>query len=46
MIKDFLWKTFENTGNIEAYMVYKEIGKKDKTLNQKKIAEDEIAISK
>jgi len=25
MLKDFLWKTFEYTGNIENYMFFKEL---------------------
>lgn len=29
MLKDFLWEAFESTGNIEAYIFYKEIETSD-----------------
>lgn len=25
MLKDFIWKTFEKTGNLSAYLLYKEM---------------------
>lgn len=45
MLRDFLWNTFENTGNIEAYLVLKEMVE-NKATDQEEIIEDEVAISK
>jgi hypothetical protein len=28
MLKEFAWRTFEDTGNIDSYMFYKELEKK------------------
>lgn len=44
MLTDFLWDTFESTGNIEAYLALKQITEK-KTSDQEEIAE-EIPIIK
>mgnify|MGYP000844851099 FL=1 len=30
MLKEFLWKAFEKTGNLDAYVFYKEIDRKSK----------------
>ena len=30
MLREFMWKMFENTGNIEPYMFFKEIEEKGK----------------
>ncbi len=46
MLKDFVWKTFEFTGDIDNYMFFKEIEEKNKVLNESRIAEDEVATSK
>jgi len=43
MLKDFLWKAFEYTGNIDSYIFYKEIEEKDRAINERKIAEEEAA---
>jgi len=45
MLKDFAWKAFESTGDIEAYKFYKEIEQKSKLLNETKIAEEEAATT-
>lgn len=46
MLKEFIWRTFANTGNIDAYVFYKEIEEKSKEMIEGKIAEEEVAISK
>jgi hypothetical protein len=46
MLKEFAWKAFENIGDIDYYMLFKEIDQKCKVLDERKIAEDEAAISK
>lgn len=46
MLKEFSWKTFEDTGDIEAYMVYKQVLGKNASDNINVIAQEEIAISK
>ena len=45
MLKDFFWEVFKNSGNIEAYMCYKEL---DEVLNIKEESftiKDEVALS-
>lgn len=42
---DFVWNAFESTGSISAYSFYKEIGEKNKVLQERQTAEDEVAIS-
>jgi len=46
MLKDFVWKTFENTGDIGSYMFLKEIEEKNRNMDARKIAEEEVATSK
>lgn len=51
MLKEFSWRTFEATGNIEAYIVYKQVREKDEGFKaidfmDKLFAHQEIAISK
>lgn len=43
MLMEFIWKTFENTGNIESYIFYKEIEKNSNAVHERKIAEEEAA---
>lgn len=45
MLKEFAWKTFENTGSIDSYIFYKEIEEKNKAVAESRIAEEEAAIS-
>lgn len=44
MLKEFLWKTFEYTGNIDSYMLFREIEHKKGTVNERVLAEEEVAI--
>jgi YqzL-like protein len=43
MLKEFLWETFKKTGNIEAYVFYKEIEESDKTLSEVEKNNEEVA---
>lgn len=43
MLKEFVWRTFENTGNVDAYIFYKEIEERNKVPAFNNIAEDEAA---
>ena len=45
MLRDFAWKTFENTGNIDAYVFLKEIEEKNKIISERNVPEEEVAIS-
>jgi hypothetical protein len=45
MLRDFAWKAFESTGDIEAYKFYKEIQKNANSINESKIAEEEAATT-
>lgn len=45
LLKEFAWRVFERTGNINAYMFYKDIQNNDVALNEKNLAEEEVAIS-
>ena len=45
MLKDFLWSLFERTGNIEAYLLYREIVKKEKIEVEQFITEQDMAIN-
>lgn len=45
MLKEFLWKAFEKTGNIDAYVFYKEMEEKSKALDEGMITREEVAIS-
>ncbi len=46
MLKEFAWRAFENTGNIDSYMFYREVEDKIKLFSEGKIAEEEAATSK
>ena len=46
MFKEFIWRTFEDTGDIDFYVFYKEFEGKNKAGKDKFIAEEEAAISK
>jgi hypothetical protein len=35
MLREFVWKTFENTGSIDAYVFYKEIEEKNQLIKDK-----------
>lgn len=45
MLKEFVWRAFEYTGNIDAYVFFKEIETKNKALKETNAAEEEVAIS-
>ena len=45
MLKEFVWKTFENTGGIEFYMFYREIEEKSIGLCEGSLAVDEAAMA-
>ncbi|MCR4435598.1 MAG: YqzL family protein [Clostridiales bacterium] len=36
MLKDFVWKVFENTGNIDDYIFFKELEGVNETVDDKK----------
>ncbi len=42
MVKDFLWETFKRTGDIEAYMGYKEIKETGDSEAAEKHATEEV----
>jgi hypothetical protein len=44
MLKDFFWSTFENSGNIQAYIFYKELNELDKVNNENLINKEEADI--
>lgn len=45
MLKEFVWNAFLNTGSLDAYIFLKELESNEKLHNEKKITEDEVAIS-
>jgi hypothetical protein len=45
VLKEFAWKAFENTGNIDSYIFLKEIENKNMAFSERKKAEEEAAIS-
>ena len=45
MLREFTWKVFEKTGEVDTYMFYKEIQESNKLLGERKVAEEEVAIS-
>ena len=45
MLKEFVWNTFLNTGSVEAYIFMKELESLEKLHKEKKITEEEVAIS-
>lgn len=46
MLKDFVWNTFEYTGNIESYIFFKELQHVKNPVEDSKIAEEEAAFVK
>ncbi|WP_010244066.1 YqzL family protein [Acetivibrio cellulolyticus] len=46
MLKEFAWKAFESTGNIDSYIFLKEIEEKNKIVEETAAARDEVAITK
>jgi hypothetical protein len=45
MLKDFVWNTFEYTGNIESYIFFKELEQTKKPTEDRRMAEEEAAFS-
>lgn len=45
MLKDFVWKTFESTGDIDKYVFYKEIEEKSREKDKSKTEKEEAALS-
>ncbi len=45
MFKEIIWKTFENTGSIDAYMLFKEIEGKAPVKSEELIIGEEVALS-
>ena len=45
MLKEFAWNIFIRLGIIESYMLYRETEEKNRTAEQRKLAEAEAAIS-
>lgn len=45
MLRDFMWKIFENTGSIDSYIFYTEMKERDKAEEQRMLAEDEAATA-
>ncbi len=46
MLREFAWKTFENTGSVNAYVFYREIETYRRQESQTKLAQDEVASIK
>lgn len=44
MLKEFLWETFKKTGNIEAYVFYKEIENDCKSKSESEVEETAVEI--
>ncbi|MCX7746717.1 MAG: YqzL family protein [Clostridia bacterium] len=45
MLKEFSWKAFENTGNLDAYMFYKEIVENSTMPMDQIAAHEEVATT-
>lgn len=45
MLKEFAWNSFIKTGNLEAYILYREIEERDRATEQRNLAEAEAATS-
>ena len=45
MLKDFFWKIFEHTGNLDSYIFYREMAERNKTQGQAE-AEAEAATGR
>lgn len=46
MLREFVWRTFENTGSLDAYMFYKEIEEKKRLVKDHSMAQEEAATMK
>lgn len=46
MLKDFAWKAFENTGNIDAYVFFREIEEHHRIAAEKQSEEDGVSVNK
>ena len=46
MLREFAWKVFESTGNIDTYIFLKEIEEKNRIAEETEAVKDEVAISK
>ncbi|HEX9062484.1 MAG TPA: YqzL family protein [Clostridia bacterium] len=45
MLKEFVWKAFEATGDVDTYMFFREIEERDKVTKERNAAHEEAAIS-
>ncbi len=45
-LRDFIWKAFENTGNIDTYIFYREIENKNTDIKEREKAHEDAALSK
>lgn len=45
MLKDFAWNTFIKSGIVDSYIFYREIEERDRSAEQKDLAEAEAAPS-
>ena len=45
MLKDFLWNVFENSGNIEVYVFYKQLDEDKNVRDQSFSIKNEVALS-
>ena len=45
MLKDYFWKTFENTGHIQNYMFYRELDSHQKKIGKNETASEEVAMT-
>lgn len=45
MLQEFLWRTFEYTGNIDSYMLFREIEQRKGMVREQMLAEEEAATS-
>ena len=46
MLKEFAWKAFESTGNIDTYIFLKEIEEKGRVAEETAVVRDEVAIGR
>ena len=44
MLKEFVWKAFEKTGNVEFYMFYREIQEKSSRICESELSIEETAV--
>ena len=45
MMKETIWNMFEKTGNLQAYLFYKEIEKKDQLKSERLPTEKELQLA-